>query len=227
MAGKHPYISGSGPVVQVIEHLRKSFPAALTAETLKKLGIAPNNETYLINILRFLGVIDEGGAKTAAAGKIFSLHGDSDFQEAFAKLVKGAYADLFALHGDSAWGIDRDKLISYFRTADESSALVGRRQATTFQALAGLAGHGEVPPAKKTGAIAASGKAGKKKAKKDVMPAPNAPPLVPSTGSQTQAARASSLGLTVRIEVNLPADGDQATYDRIFRSLRENLIDVK
>jgi len=32
-------------------------------------------------------------------------------------------------------------------------------------------------------------------------------------------------GLTVRIEVNLPADGDQETYDNIFRSIRKNLID--
>jgi hypothetical protein len=33
------------------------------------------------------------------------------------------------------------------------------------------------------------------------------------------------VGLTVRIEVNLPANGDQETYDRIFRSIRKNLID--
>jgi hypothetical protein len=32
-------------------------------------------------------------------------------------------------------------------------------------------------------------------------------------------------GLTVRIEVNLPAEGEQQTYDRIFRSIRKNLID--
>lgn len=35
------------------------------------------------------------------------------------------------------------------------------------------------------------------------------------------------VGLTVRIEINLPADGDQETYDRIFRSIRENLINAK
>lgn len=33
-------------------------------------------------------------------------------------------------------------------------------------------------------------------------------------------------GLSVRIEINLPADGSQETYDRIFRSIRENLLDV-
>ena len=31
-------------------------------------------------------------------------------------------------------------------------------------------------------------------------------------------------GLTVRIEINLPASGDQETYDRIFKSIRDNLL---
>lgn len=227
MVGKHPYISGSGPVVQVTQHLRKSFPTTLSADTLKKLGIAPNNESYLINILRFLGVIDDAGAKTPAAGKVFSLHSDAEFQEAFAKLVKAAYTDLFSLHGDGAWTIDRDKLISYFRTADESSAVVGRRQATTFQALAGLSGHGEPPPAKKPPASAPAPAAVKKSAKKKSAPAPTAVTAPATTPVHAEAPRHRGLGLTVRIEVNLPADGDQATYDRIFRSLRENLIDVE
>jgi len=35
------------------------------------------------------------------------------------------------------------------------------------------------------------------------------------------------LGLTVRVEVNLPADASQDAYDKIFQSLRKNLIDGK
>jgi len=37
--------------------------------------------------------------------------------------------------------------------------------------------------------------------------------------------RKKDFGLTVRIEINLPADGDQETYDWIFKSIRENLLD--
>ena len=33
-----------------------------------------------------------------------------------------------------------------------------------------------------------------------------------------------NFGLTVRIEINLPAAGDRETYDNIFRSIRENLL---
>ena len=63
MADKHPYMSGSAGLVQAVTHLRKSFPSEVTAETLKKLGIAPNNETYVINILRFINAVDEAGQK--------------------------------------------------------------------------------------------------------------------------------------------------------------------
>ena len=34
----------------------------------------------------------------------------------------------------------------------------------------------------------------------------------------------NGVALTVRIEINLPAAGDQDTYDRIFKSIRENLL---
>src|SRR5690606_4869283 len=136
MADKHPYVSGSGPIFQLVAQLRKSFPAGgVTADTLKKLGLAPNNESYVINTLRFVAVIDDEGKRTTEAGKVFSHHDDASFQKAFAPMVKKAYSDLFDVHGDAAWKLDIDSLIQYFRSTDDTSAIVGRRQATTFQAL--------------------------------------------------------------------------------------------
>lgn len=32
--------------------------------------------------------------------------------------------------------------------------------------------------------------------------------------------------MTVRIEINLPAEGSQETFDNIFKSIKANLIDV-
>src|SRR5438552_3062090 len=111
----HPYISSSGPIIQTIGHLRRSFPVTVSADTLKKLGIAPKNESYLINILRFLSVINEEGKPTDRAAKTFNLHDDAEFQKAFGEIVKDAYVDLFALHGDLAWSLDTNALITFFR----------------------------------------------------------------------------------------------------------------
>src|SRR2546427_3646057 len=103
MADKHPYVTGPGALVQVVTHFRKSFPGTVDASTLQKLGFAPNNESYVLNVLRFLGLIDQEGKRTTEATKTFNLHEDDDFSKAFAALVSKAYTALFELHGDAAW----------------------------------------------------------------------------------------------------------------------------
>lgn len=220
MADKHPYSPGPGGVTAAINHLQKSFPKTVTAETLKKLSIAPKNESYVINILRFIGAIDKEGNRTEKAASVFSKSGE-DFQKDFDAMLREAYADLFALHqGDSAWTLPPDKLKAFFRHSDQSSDLVGRLQAQTFQLLLSFAGHGTIPaptPPKPASS--------KPKAPKEPKLAKVKAAEVGNISAKEPEAR--DVGLTVRIEVNLPPDGDQETYDRIFRSIRENLLNGK
>jgi len=222
MAEKHPYVISNGPLIQVINHLRKSFPATVTADTLKKLGYAKKNESYVINTLRFLGVIDQEGNKTEKAGKVFILHDDKDFQKAFLGLVETAYSELFALHKDATLALDQNSLITFFRQADQASALVGKKQANTFKALAGLSGHGEVPEPKQKKIIETKKSPQKKESQKISTNKQTATKGAPDFHGETN--NRNQFGLTVRIEINLPAEGDQATYDRIFKSIRENLL---
>lgn len=220
MSEKHPYVTSHGPLIQVINHLRKSFPSSVTADTLKKLGYAKKNESYVINTLRFIGVIDESGSKIDKATNVFSQHEDSAFQKEFSKLIEASYKELFSLHKD-AWTLGPDTLITFFRQTDQSSSLVGKKQANTFKAFAGLSGHVELPAqkAKRTPSVGKPEKKVKKKqrvekGKKEEINVQLPPP------SQSK----NPFGLTVRVEINLPADGDQETYDRIFQSIRENLL---
>lgn len=220
MANKYPYVASAGPLVKTVDHLRKkSFPKEVNADTLRKLGVAPKNESYVINVLRFLGVIDENGKKVSANAVAFDQHREEPFQQEFEKLVRTAYEELFELHGDDAWSMSRSDLAQFFRTADHSSELVGTRQAGTFTFLTGLAGHAELPqqrePAPRKPAVKKANAA-----KADTMAPANEPEH--TNGDNSGGSR---VGLTVRIEVNLPADGDQQTYDRIFKSIRKNLMD--
>lgn len=228
MDGKHPYISSGGPLVQAITQFRKSFPTTVDALTLKKLGIASNNESYLINILKFLNLINDEGSKTDKAAKAFVLHKSEDFQKAFADIVSSAYKELFELHQQEAWTLDDESLITYFRRTDESTEIVGKRQALTFKALARVSGKRELSAPRTTNAKKNSGETPKKQtAKKETV-------SQPTTSQQHNVGMKPSepkshdpgFGLTVRIEINLPADGSQATYDRIFKSIKENLIDA-
>lgn len=224
MANKYPYVPSAGPLVKTVSHLRKSFPREVTADTLRKLGVAPKNESYVINVLRFLGIIDDEGKKVEAKAKPFVQHQDEAFAAEFGKVVREAYEELFELHGDSAWMQERNGLTQFFRTTDHSSDVVGTRQAGTFSALAALSGHAEVPASKTSPAVRKpkppSDDNNKAKPARDQSTSSG----ISSFGNGNTGGGQQSVGLTVRIEVNLPASGDQETYDRIFQSIRKNLL---
>ncbi len=226
MADKHPYISSGGALLQLLDQLKKSFPSVLNAETLKKLNIAPGNESYALNIARFLGFIDEKGNRSEEAHRLFTLHDSSEFQGAFASAVQTAYKDLFTLQGDESWTLPTDKLIHFFRQSDQSTDLVGTRQASTFRSLATYGGKLQATPSSAPRTPKAAGR-------KQAQDGHRAKRIITTTPAMEEsvvngfAAKPDSdnkVGLTVRIEVNLPAAGDQETYDKIFRSIKENLL---
>lgn len=217
----HPYTVTPGGLASTLRQLRSNFPNEVTADTLKKWSIAPNNETYIVNVLKFLGIIDEDGKRSGERAKVFLEHEDEGFARGFAEITANAYADLFETFGDNAWYLEKDRLISYFRSADETSATVGKRQASTFQLLAAFAGHGDAPSER---AHPRRTQVPKKKAKTTTKEKGNRP--LPPASASSGGARSLELstGFALRIEVNLPVTDDQAVYDKIFRSIRENLL---
>lgn len=215
----YPYISGPGNITQIILLLRKNFPSSVTSDTVKKYGLASNNESYVINALQFLGIIGEDGKRTDVALDAFSKHSDTEFQAAFGKIVREAYKDLFDLWGDGAWTLGKSELVGFFRSADKTSDVIGARQASVFQVFAGLSGYENVAPVAKP-------KTGAKNAKKASPPAAKAPaaPVVHAPSSTKGPPAAHAMALTVRVEINLPAGGSKETYDNIFKSIKENLL---
>ncbi|WP_339827999.1 DUF5343 domain-containing protein [uncultured Parasphingorhabdus sp.] len=215
-----PYLPSAGIFQQAVDQFRKSIPSTVDAATLKKLGIAPSNEGYIINTLKFLGVVDVENNRTDKGHDLFTTHDDSEFQKGLASIAKEKYSELFDIRGDEAWKLDRDALISFFRTSDKTSEIVGKRQAIAFIAIASIAGQrDEEIQTRKTRTrkgIAPAAQKAEKSGTKAVKPAIQTP--IPS------APNSSDVGLTVRIEINLPANGSQATYDNIFQSIRKNLF---
>ena len=216
MPTSHPYISGPGNITKLVNQLRKSFPSVVDSSTVKKLGLASNNESFLINILQFIGVIDLENKRSEKSSKIFNLHNDEEFCKAFSGLVKSAYSALFDLHGDASWTLSTDELITFFRQNDQTGEAIGKRQANTFKTLSAISGYLESiePIIKKNTAIKTKVvKPTKETKSKAIIDDLNA-------GKQKN----SEIGLSVRIEINLPADGTKETYDNIFKSIRENLL---
>jgi hypothetical protein len=216
MSINHPYISGHGNISEIIQKLRKQFPATITSDTIKKFRIAPNNESYLINALQFIGVIDAEGKKNSEKAKVFSQHDDEKFHEEFSEIIKSAYYQLFDLHGDNAWTLEDADLISFFRQTDNTSDTTGKRQANAFKTFSSLCGKIEIPIIKKNNAKTNNNKPTKLSAKS---------PDTKKTSKQIEPKSPfDQLGMSIKIDVNLPSDATKETYDNIFKSIREHLI---
>jgi hypothetical protein len=215
----YPYAQPISGLEQIITHLRKSYSKELNASVLKSLEIAPNNESYIVNTLRTLGLFDQEGKAVETAREIFVKSGD-EFTDGFAEMIKAAYSGLFELHADEAWSLPKAKLVSFFRTADKSSELVGNRQADTFIKLAEIAQKREATLVSRPVTIKQPKKSENSKGKSTGRIRSQSASIHP----QAQLGE-SAVALTVRIEINLPAGGDQSTYDTIFKSIRQQLID--
>lgn len=226
MAGTHPYISSVTGLNHALDYLKKSFPPTFNSETLKKLSIAPGNESSIVNIMRFLNLVSEDDARTEEAHKVFTQHSESEFNLSFSQMIQSAYADLFALHRDSTWTLGDEKLIPFFRQSDKTSELVGTRQANTFKSLSSYSGHVVTEDGPKVSRQAVKS-APLKKPKRATSQADTViPGQDHGVAPQALKREPSNVGLTVRIEINLPATGDQDTYDKIFKSIRENFLNA-
>jgi hypothetical protein len=216
----YPYIPSGGLILTAFQQFRKSLPAKVDSETLKKLGVASGNEGAIINILKFLGVLDKENQRTSKGSQLFTTHDEAKFSDLLSQIVNAAYSGLFELHSEGAWTLDRDALISFFRGSDQTSAVTGARQALTFQTLASLAGKRNEQIATRSGGSRGPNGSEKK-------PSRQKPGLETARGNNKEkdaTVLKTGVGLTVRIEINLPANGTQATYDNIFQSIRKNLL---
>lgn len=218
----HPYISGPNNIAAAIALLRKNFPSTVTSDTIKKYGLASNNESYVINVLKFIGLVDEDGKRTSVAQDVFSKHDNEDFQKAFSALVRSAYADLFDVRGDDAWTLDQSGLVSYFRSADKTSEIIGGRQAGVFRVLASVSGYGEPAQAAPRSPRTPSPKSGTPKVASTRVQSRQS--VAPPENEKGAEAKSRETALTVRIEVNLPAGATKQNYDDIFRSMKEHLL---
>lgn len=226
----YPYISGQQGVLATFMQLRKGFPAKVDAGYLQRFNLARGNESYIISILRFLGMIDEQGNRVESETDYFFGNDDS-FKAGLEGTLRKAYSELFSEMGDGAMDADRGDLTHWFRASDKTSELVGGRQASTFLILAGLAGHGELPAlrsgtAKKSASAPASAvkKAAVKKTTATKTTTPQTPHVTPVSSGDAKVENGHDVGLTVRIEVNLPPGGDADTYDAIFASIKKHLM---
>jgi hypothetical protein len=221
----YPYTSGPTALISTFAQLRNSPPGKIDAAYLQRNDIARSNESYVISILKFLGFVDDQGNRVE--NKTQFLYGNEEtFKAGLEAAVREAYADVFGDLADGALNADRDVLMHWFRAADKTSHLVGQRQAATFQTLTAIAGHGALPTvrAATTAKKAPHSESIKKTAAKKTAAKKDPAQQPPEINDDGIGSGGNGVGLSVRIEVNLPQGESAETYDAIFASIKKHLM---
>ena len=222
-ASGHPYLVSAGLLSTAVAKFRNSLPETINLATLKKLQIASGNEKQVLDILRFLGLLDDAGKPVDKCVTLFNTHKDEDFQKKLAELVRSAYGDLFSLHKENAWGLPDAELIGYFRAEDKSTASRGTRQAIAFTSLGVMAGKRE---ASANSSIKKGSGKGTTRAKKSE----GANAGSKGTGGKREQARVTAPegdstrpAIAINIQLTLPSGIDEAGYEKLFAAMKKHL----
>jgi hypothetical protein len=138
--------------------------------------------------------------------------------------VKSAYSDLFDLRSDGAWTMSKDQLIGYFRNVDKTSNIIAGRQVAVFMALRALAGHQPEGATVGKPRVTTPTKAKTSHKKVKTVDQKKLYEAAQDVESSSSKQPKGDMALTVRIEINLPAEGTRETYDAIFKSIKANLF---
>lgn len=209
MALSDAYLSQVKNLPQILQAIRQAQPPErFTHKFLEGLDFKSTNDRGIIGVLKALGFIDESGTPKQP---YFDYMDDERHRTVLAEGLRRAYADLFKLNKeanekDAGWVRNKLKML----TQGAKSDVVLARMAATFVALCKEADFSSPAIAPKEVKVETQVE----------TPSPALPPQE-QTLAHTKQHR---FALAYNIHIELPAVRDQAVYDAIFKSLRENLL---
>ena len=176
-------------------------PSKVTQEYLESVGYKTKNDRALITVLKFIGFLDQDGRPTDS----YRLSRDKGKSRAvMAEALRKSYSELFATFPD-AQNRDNEALRNFFSTRMKVSGNIIADVANTFKVLCEF------------GDFAAP-----------ISEQPHE--SIPIAGSQSgvnipTSPVASGMTINVNIQLQLPPTENAEIYDKIFQSLKKNLLE--
>lgn len=184
-------------------------PDKITQKFLISLGFKSNNDRYFPGILRTLGFTDSSNVPTER-WKLY--RNKTQAPKVMAAAIKEAYASLFSMYQD-AYRKDDEAITNFFT----SNSTVGQKaiqyMVRTFRELCNLADFREptdIPLKEKSPVLEPLIQEHTKEPQEIIV--------------DTQELR-HGVTLNINIQLTLPETKDGSIYDKIFESLKKNLIE--
>lgn len=208
---EYAYTSGTGKLKQFLNEIRTSgVPERLIVKELEKRGYKTKEDRRIIPILKAIGFLDVSGKPTK---RYTDYQNSENSKKVLAEGIREGYSELFKLYPD-AYKQDTKKLNGFFKTETKLGDKAVSYIQGTFQALCSMADFdGEYTPPPADGEELAE-------PSKDNGNSSNVP-IIPDMMD------GSSVTINVNLQLSLPETKDYEVYDKIFESLKKNLLDKK
>lgn len=208
---EYTYTSGTGKLKKFLSEIPTSgVPERLIQKELEKRGYKTKEDRKIIPVLKSIGFLDSSNKPT----KRYADYRNSEISKmVLAEGIRDGYPDLFKTFPD-AYMQDSKKLKGYFSSVTKVGESAINYMVGTFQTLCSLADFGDGPvivPENREDPSelgTAKGKDGKLQTFQE-LPVGNA------------------VTINVNLQLSLPETKDYEVYDKIFESLKKNLLDRK
>ena len=209
MGVANAYLTQVKNLNQILAAVREAqAPERFTHKFFVDLGFKSTNDRLIITVFKALGFIDEFGVPRQ---RYFDYLDDEKYKQVLADGIREAYTDLFKVN-NKAHERDQNWVKNKLKTLTQGSKSDGvlSKMAMTFVALCKVADFSSSPPSVE---------------KKTIPPPQEELPIEADKAKTDHHVKGGrGFGLAYNINIELPAVRDQAVYDAIFKSLKDNLL---
>jgi len=198
----YPYILSQEKLKSFLTEISsRGIPEKIAHEYLTSIGYKSTNDRPIIKILKFIEMIDANGKPN---NNYANFRDSTQTKQVMATLLKKAYSDLFVPYPDPIHE-DKKKLDNWFKTKMGVGDRTAERASSTFLTLCSFAEFKELEKEEKED---------KTKERKIEV------------GEKKEEKTPPSEGVVVNLNIQLvlPATENVDVYDKIFKSLKENIL---
>jgi hypothetical protein len=207
----YPYTPVTGKLKTLLQKVRTTgVPPKLSVAHLKTLGFTSSNDTSMVGVLRFIGLIDSSNIPTS----LWSEYRGQKHRAVLGKAIKQGYADLFALYPEANTASVTD-LTHVFSTSSTAGEQVIKQTVQTFKALVEEADFSSDDSA--SASVLSTGP----------LHTPVAPSMAPVLPSQHSGSSQRHPAVHIDIQIHISPESSSDQIDKIFESMAKHLYGSK
>jgi hypothetical protein len=127
----YAYTTVTGKIKQLLTKIRSvGVPPKVTLAWLRTIGFTSSNDSTLIGVIKFIGLIDASNIPTG----VWTAYRGANHRTVLGEAIRTGYADLFAVYPD-ANARSTTELSHVFTTSSSGGAQVISKTVATFKAL--------------------------------------------------------------------------------------------